>query len=508
MLTLRKYQTNTAAWLQQQRKRARLVGRPFRICLEAPTGSGKRIMMINDLREPRRQLVLCHRTILFNQAIEELKAWNIPHGVIGPGYKPNLIAPVQIGMTQTILKRAARLNLHDFDDVHVDELHAQRGPKYRELLGRLWQEGANLIGWSATPANLEGVVDDVVRVVSVPELIKQGYLRPPRVFDCGHYNEKQLEKLRRDAYGEYLAGDVDQLVKPQLVIGNVLQHYKRLTNGSPFFLFAHSVKASIWWAQTLTGKGVPTAHIDGDDVWMGGKFYKSDSEARKAVFDKMKIGELVGASNRFVLREGVDCPFVGHVVLTAPVGSRVSFVQMCGRARAEGQEYYIVQDHSGSCSNHPPLDDVEPWDWQAAPGLFEKTYIAKMRADTQPEPIVCPKCMGQRFVGDTCPFCGFKYAKRCRFVLQADGNLRLVEGKRYKPQNVTRKPDDQKVWERLYFGAAKNKPNRTFEQIRAYYAYSNDWRWLPRDLPLMPVAEGDWFLGVGSVPMSRLRKAS
>lgn len=509
MLHLRRYQANTAAWLKQRRRKARILGRPFRICLDAPTGSGKRIIAVNELREPTRQLVLTHRTILLTQAIKELTAWNIHHGVIAPGYKVNLTAPIQVGMTQTILKRLDRLQLPDFDDVHIDELHAQRGPKYRELFDRLYDGGANLIGYSATPANLEGVVDEVVRIVTVPELIKQGYLRPPRVFSCGQPDLKKLEKLRRDAYGEYIAGDVDKLVKPQIIFGSVVQHYKRLTNGSAFFLFAHSVKASIWWAQMMMGKGIPTAHIDGDDVWVDGKFYKSDSVCRQAVFGRTKPGgDLKGISNRFVLREGVDCPWIGHVILTAPVGSRVAFNQQCGRARAEGQEYYIVQDHSGSCLSHPPLDSVEPWDWRAPPGLAEKQYVAEMRADIIPEPIVCPKCMGQRMTGAVCPYCGYRYAKHARFVQQVDGTLRLIEGKSWKPQKVTRSPDDTDVWKRLYFGAVKNKQTRTFEQIRAYYAYSNNWRWLPRDLPLMPVAEGDWFLPVGRVPMSRLRLAS
>lgn len=506
MLALRKYQSNTVGWLQQQRKRASIMGRPFRVCLEAPTGSGKRIMMIDDLRHPRRQLVLCHRTILLNQAIAELTSWRTPHGVIGPGYKPNLLAPIQIGMTQTILRRAGRMKLHDFDDVHIDELHAQRGPKYRDLIDRLWQGGANIIGWSATPSNLGGVVDDVVRIVSVPDLIKQGYMRPPRVFSCGQPDLKKLEKLRRDAYGEFVSGDVEKLVQPQLIFGSVFQNYNRLTNGSAFFLFAHGVKPSIWWAQSLTAKGLPTAHIDGDDVWVGGKFYKSDSDARKAVFERTKPGgDLKGISNRFVLREGVDCPWIGHVILTAPVGSRTSFVQMCGRARADGQAYYIVQDHSGSCLSHPPLDSVEPWDWQSPPGLAEKTHIAKMRSETIPEPIVCPKCMGQRMMGAVCPFCGFQYAKRCRFVQQVDGTLRLVEGKLFPQQRITRRPDDTEVWKRLYFGTIKHG-NRTAEQARAYFAFSNNWRWLPRDLPLMPKAEADWFVPLRSVPRDRLYK--
>lgn len=501
----RNYQEQQAKYLRNRRRS----NKKFRLCFEAPTGSGKRIMMVSDLREPRRQLVLTHRTILKNQASRELTEWNIPHGIIAPGHKANLTAPVQVGMTQTILSRWGKLGLPAFDDVHVDELHAQRGAQYRALLDALHAAGANIIGWSATPSNLLGVVDEVVKIVTVPELIRQGYARPPRVFSCGQPDLKKLEKLRRDAYGEYVAGDVSKLVQPEIIFGGVIANYKRLTNGSAFFLSAHSVKASIWWAQMMTGKGIPTAHIDGSDVWVDGKFYKSDTAARDSVFQRTKPGgDLKGISNRFVLREGVDCPWIGHVITTAPIGSRVSWVQTCGRARAEGQEYYIVQDHSGSASNHPRLDSVEPWDWMASPGMSEKIHIAQMKSDTIPEPLICPKCMGQRYTGDTCPYCGFKYAKHCRFVQQVDGTLRLVEGKAFKPQRVERRPDDAKVWERIFHGNRKNKPNRTLEQIRAGYAYMNNWRWLPRDLPLMPKNEAGWFMACGSIPISDLRTSA
>jgi len=253
-------------------------------------------------------------------------------------------------------------------------------------------------------------------------------------------------------------------------------------------------------------KGVPTAHIDGDDIWVDGKFYKSDSVKRAEVFERVESGNLRGMSNRFVLREGVDLPCVGHAILTAPVGSRTSLVQMCGRVLRpfENREYAIIQDHAGATIPHPALDTDEPWDWQTDPGLLAKVRVSNLRNDTIPEPIICPKCMGQRYVGDTCPYCGFRYPKRARYVYQTDGTLRLLEGKTFQAFRVTHRPDDAAVWERLYFGAKKHKPSRTPEQIRAYFAYQNNWRWLPRNVPLMPKSEHAWFLPVGQTPMNEL----
>jgi superfamily II DNA or RNA helicase len=390
--------------------------------------------------------------------------------------------------------------------VLVDELHCQRGEKYREILDAYHKAGAHIVGFTATPSNLFGVVDDVYRVGSVPELIKQGFLCQPRVFSCGAFTARQLDQLRRDGNGEYLPADIEKLVKPKIIFGKVIQNLRRLNpDGRPFVLFAHSVKSSIGWAQSMTHTGIATAHIDGDVVWVDGKFYKSDSAKRNEVFDRVKSGDLRGLSNRFVLREGVDLPCIGHAILTCPVGSRTSFVQMCGRVLRpfENREYAIIQDHAGSVIEHPALDSGEDWDWQADPGLLARIRRGELKEDRIPEPIVCPECMGVRQIGDTCPYCGFRYPKRARYVIQLTGDLQLMEGKTFRAPRVTPRPDDATVWENLYFGAVKNGA-RTAEQVRAYFAYTNNWRWLPRNLPLMPRNQSDWFRPLKDVPRKAL----
>lgn len=479
----------------------------YRLCYESPTGSGKTFIMAELLRDPCRQVVQSPSRVLLDQISKVLTAHGVGHGFRAANRPANPRAAIQLCMAQTEIKRLQREGIaKNIDRVHIDELHRQRGPAFRNVLKRYTDAGASLIGYSATPCDLTGLVDEVFRVATVPELIQGGYLCPPRVFSCGQPDLKALDKLRRDSNGEYLAGDVNKLVQPQVIFGRVLENYRKLSpDGRPFILYAHSVKASLWWAQMLTAKGIPMAHIDGEDVWVDGKIYKSDTAKRDECFERITAGDLQGLSNRFVLREGVDLPAIGHVINTCPVGARKTWVQMCGRALRPypNREYSIIQDHSGSADDHPPLDSAYPWDWRLAPGLAEKIYQSKMRNNTEPEPITCPKCCGLRNAGDTCPYCGFQYKTHSRYVIQSDGTLRLVEGRKFIARETTARPGDDAIWKRMYWRTVKNG-NRTAEQAYAYFAYSNNWRWLPRTLPLMPANEGDWFIPLKDVPKANL----
>lgn len=486
----------------------------IRVALQAPTGAGKTRIMAALLRDPCPQLVLTHRRVLLDQLSEVLTKCGVPHGFRAAGREPNEKAYIQLAMVQTEHARsfrAQRVPMHNAERVHVDEIHVQKARSAQEILRAYNRRGASTIGYTATPIGLGSVVDDVIVVATVPQLVERGYLCPPKVFSCGQPDREALARLRRDASGEYLASDVNRIMRPPLIFGDVWKNYMRLNpDGRPFILYAHSVKASRWWAASLSAKGVPTAHISGEDIWVDGRSHESTEEKRRECFDRIEAGELRGLSNRFVLREGVDLPILGHAILTCPIGSRASLVQSCGRVlRPYGdREYAIIQDHSGSFIDHPALDSAAPWDWRKAPGIAERIHLAAMRDEEIPEPIVCPECKFTRYTGDTCPNCGHRYHKYARYVYQVNGDLRLMHGRSHRPRPVVRRATDEQEWLKTFHANRRYKPKRTFEQIYTYFAYKNRWRWLPRDLKYMPRDAASWFLPCGSVPLSDLRQES
>lgn len=527
----RQYQTDAVKkvhdWLYQGQ---------FRRCLYSPTGSGKTVIKARILQLPFRQVAYYHRTILLEQTSKFLTRNGIAHGFRAAGYPSNPDAPIQLAMIQTEVARIGKLlrkakdklieekateqqiraelqrvedaAIFQADIAHIDELHCQGGATYRNIFRAYWRSGCSLLGYTATPGSLGDIVNDVHIVATVPQLVEQGYLCRPVMFSCGQPDPELLDKLKRDSSGEYSPKDVAKIVKPPAIIGKVVENYKRLNpDGRPFVLFAHSVKSSIWWAQHLTHRGIPTAHIDGDDVYVDGQFFQSDSAKRKEIFDRIVSGELKGVSNRFVLREGVDCAAIGHAILTAPIGSRRSYVQACGRVLRPypGREYAIIQDHSGTCVRHPRLDSAYQWDWRAKSGLAERQFIGKLKADEEPEQIMCPQCNCMRNAGPVCPFCGFRYAKHSSYVIQSNGELRLVEGRNFSNPLPRPKPGDDKIWTRIYWKTVKNS-KRTAEQAYHYYAFQNGWRSLSRALPLMPKYASDWYIPLKDVPGDRLIK--
>lgn len=508
MITPRPYQRNTVAHVRVRES----IKRDVRMCLQSPTGTGKTIDMALLLTDPIPQIVLTPRRILLDQTARVLDAYKIPYGFRAAGRQPN-DAAIQLAMIQTEYERSfktARSELHPCQRVHVDEIHGVKGSIGQAVMTRYHKMGASIIGYTATPVDLGGVVDECHCSITVEKAIEQGYLCAPKVFAVEQPCSKALAGLKRDARGEYLAKDVAKVTKVEHIKGRVIEHYKRLSpDGRAFILFAHSVKASIFWAQYMTGRGIPTAHIDGDNIWVDGKFFKSDTKKRAEVFERTEAGNIKGLSNRYVLREGVDLPCIGHAILTCPVGSRMSFVQMCGRVLRPyaDREYAIIQDHSGTVVSHPALDSREPWDWTAPAGMSEKLYLANMRDDTTPEPFICPQCNMMRYYGDTCPHCGFMYKKHARYVEQRDGTLELVEGRCFRPRKTSHQTGDEKKWERAYWAAKKNSPHRTFEQVYTYIAVQNHFRYLRRDLPLMPKDNFNWFMPVGEVERRELIEA-
>ncbi len=498
--------------------REKLIYTPHNLCVQSPTGSGKSKMMSDLLLDPEPQIVLTHRRVLLDQLSRVLTRAGIPHGMRASGHGTNFDAPVQLAMLQTEFNRAHKTDkwpLHKCTRVHADELHAMKAMQAQAVLGKYNELGAATIGWSATPNTIDHLVDEVVIAATVRELINDGYLVQPIVYGPDMPDAELLEKVSRQKNGEFSPSGLAKIWPLKVVFGQIIEHFNILNPpGVPAVLFAPGVKQSLWFAKQFAQIGIPAAHIDGDNCWVDGKQYESDSKARQSIFERVAANDIRVVCNRFVLREGWDCPAVGHAILACPYGSRSAFAQSVGRVLRPfpGRSHAIIQDHAGNWLRHPAIDSSEPWDISTPERILAMERIAKMRDGTaddpadpsDPEPIRCPKCTAIRAVGAECPVCGFAYEKRIRLVLQLNGQLKQVSGPAYKQRIVKPKPDDHKEWERVYFGAKKHKPHRTFEQLYAYYAVNNNWRWLPRDLPLMPRKHRDWFYPVGDIEISDL----
>jgi superfamily II DNA or RNA helicase len=361
---------------------------PVRVCCCSPTGSGKSVMEADMLLDDKPQLLLTHRRFLLDQLSAELSAHGVKHGVIARGVRASWHEPIQLGMIQTFYKRAfesKKLLLPEAARVHIDEIHTVSAMMAQRIATAYRARGASLIGWTATPYELSHLCDHQIVSATVPELIARGYLVPPIVYGPDMPGAEELETVNRQANGEYSPSQVERVWNSKAIFGRVLASYHRLNpEQKPAMGFAQSVPASAWFAQRFSACGVKSAHIDGDDVWVDGKLYESDTAARTAVFDRTRPdGDIKCLWNFFVLREGFNAPWISHIIFATIVGARHNWVQMGGRGLRpfEGKTHCTYSDHGGNWLRHEPLDSAKPWDMRTRAVTLAKLRIAHMRAD-------------------------------------------------------------------------------------------------------------------------------
>jgi hypothetical protein len=488
------------------------------ICVTGPTGSGKTRTMSEVLRfctqHGLKGILYTHRRLLLEQTSRRLESDGIKYGVRASGYEPSPHEDIQIASIQTddsrVLKRD-KWSLHPANVVLIDEAHTHRAETICEIVGRYRESGAIVIGFTATPMGIGHIYDELIFSGNIKALIRQKIL-----VQAEHYgpDEPDLSKITRTATGEYSENDIVKTIMNATIFGRVLDNWHILNpEGAPSVLFAPGVRESIWFAEELTENGVPTAHIDGNDIWINGHTYKSTQDMRDEVFSMLRSGEIKIVSNRFVLREGWDAPFVRHLIFATIFGSLSSYVQAGGRGmRADNDPWTIerygpktcvtIQDHGGGWHSHGSLNQNRNWELDLTDYIAAGMREDALREKKEPEPIVCPRCFAIRLSGDTCHSCGHRHEKRSRMVVQVDGTLKAIEGDIYRPRRKYERQDLEDKWRQYYHRAFRC--GHTFNQAKSLFAMENYWAWPPDNLPLMPMNFKDSFKPVCEVPKARL----
>jgi len=215
--------------------------------------------------------------------------------------------------------------------------------------------------------------------------------------------------------------------------------------------------------------------------------------------------------NRFVLREGIDWPHIHHGIFATIFGSLTSYLQAGGRLlRAHpSMENVVVQDHGGNWWRHGSLNSDQQWDLEFDDRIVSGMRENRLRQKQDQEPIVCPKCHACRLSGPKCWDCGYQHATKSRVVLQRDGSLREMNGDIFRKRRLLEPTESaKKEWcGRIHAIQRSKKPtvqSMTFAQAEVSFARDHDWKYPPRDFPMMPVNEADWFRPVKEVQNMRV----
>ena len=506
-----------------------------RICVTTPTGGGKSWTMGELLRHwgsyGWRGVLYTNRRLLIDQTIRNLDRSGIPHGIRAAGFPEQLDAPIQISSLPTEGERTlkqAKWTVHGAGSPEciavVDEAHLNKGEVAREVMKRHHQYGHVVIGFTATPAGLDGLYEELIVAGTTSELRKCGALVPARVFGPDepdfHAFKKKAKASKDDPDAEVVDGEVfdsPTVVKAMggraAIFGRVWEWFLKLNpQKRPTILFAPGVPESLWFAEEFTKRGVPAAHIDGSQVWFDGERMPSNAETRADIFARSNDGTCPVICNRFVLREGIDCPWLAHGILATVFGSADSYLQSVGRLlRAHpGLSHVTIQDHGGNWWRHGSPNADREWTLDFTPGMIAAERKDNLREGAVPEPARCRRC-GQivqaRLPGEltiTCP-CGnvMDLARRSRPVSGTDGVLYELRGNIFRRRARTVQANTIKAWTRCYFRAKNSKRGMTFLQAEALFFQENR-HWPPRTLHYFPKEPHDMYRLVSKVPPENL----
>jgi|ERR1700683_3280721 len=518
-----------------------------RILVTSPTGGGKTLMMELlarlFLERGGKGILYSNRRYMVDQLSNSLHAAGLYHGVRAAGADDEREMAFQISSIQTEHSRVTKnktWELHAADLVLVDEAHIQTGNSARELLRAHHEAGATLVGLTATPLGLSAMYDELIIAGTMSELRSCGALVP-----CVHFgaDEPDLKAFKKAQDGRDPTNtEQKKAIMTPTIFGRVWEWYEKLNQQrKPCILFGPGVDESLWFAERFLSKGVKSAHIDGADVWIGGTWYKSDQAARDAVRDGSRSGDVKVVCNRYVLREGVDWPWIEHVILAFVAGSLQTYLQTVGRGLracpSTGKKELIVQDHGGAWWRHGSINVDRQWELELteeiayglrAERLRKTTWCGRCKkfyATKEPncqvcgaylvpvrhEPFRCPQCGRVWMSGTTCQAanggCGFELGNRriSRPVVTTEGELREMTGDIFKPRRISKSPHGAAAWKSMYFRSRTEKGARTFRAAMALFASENNYAYPDPQWPFMPVEDMDYFKLVGDVPRERLR---
>jgi DNA repair protein RadD len=342
-------------------------------------------------------------------AFEQEGIWNI--GVLqGRHFRTNPNAPVQIASVQTLVRR----DIPSADIVIVDECHLQF-EKISKWIASPECSAVPFVGLSATPwsRGLGKSYDDLLRPVSIQELIAEGYLSPFRIFAPP---APDLTGVRTVA-GEFHEADLSDACNTTEIVADVVRTWLEKGENRQTLCYGVDRKHARHLQERFIEAGVRAEYIDCDTALF----------EREEIFNRFRSGETKLICNVATLDTGIDLD-ARCIIDARPTKSRIRFVQtiLRGLRPAEGKDHLIVLDHAG---NHQRLGLVTDIHFDALDDGESNRNLDKGRSDREPIIKLCPEC--RRVLppqARECPACEFKIYAATE-VVERDGELSTPEEK-------------------------------------------------------------------------------
>lgn len=282
--------------------------RGSRVCLYSPTGSGKTKMAGELLRWVESQglggVFYVNRKLLIQQTVDRFMDLGLDVGIraadFDDQFDPN--RPIQVASADTEASRVykkGKWTLHDVGKgglIVVDEAHIQKSKVMKNLLYYYREQGARILLLTATPVEMGEWADELVVGGKLSEWRACGALVPVYPFSI---SQPDMRKVKRNVTGEYVLDDRKRRVFMQHIVGEVIENWERLNDGSPTMMYAPGVPESRWLVQQFSDRGHRFAHVDATTCVVDGVERKLTTELWEAILQEVRSGELKGISSRF-----------------------------------------------------------------------------------------------------------------------------------------------------------------------------------------------------------------
>ena len=413
MIQLRPYQLNLIEIVRQAFRDGHR-----RVCSVAPTGAGKTVCFsyISQAASAKgnRVIILTHRAEILDQISKALTVQGCEHGIIQAGKQMNFIHKVQVASVQSLSRRLDLVPVPDL--IVADEFHHFSAKSFVKVLNH-WNK-ARLLGVTATPERLDGkglneIADVMVLGPTVAWLIDQGFLSKPIYYAP---ERKQDLKGIRKKMGDFAKDELEKAVDKPTIIGDAVDHYKRICPGEQAIAFCVSIQHSEHICAAFQAAGFDAESIDGS----------MDRSKRSGIMERFRGGATRILTSVDLIGEGVDVPAVTAAMLLRPTMSLGLHLQQIGRALrlAPGKQNAIILDHAGNIDRHGLAETEREWSLAGVDKKTRKSESTGIRT--------CKKCYAM-FKGPRCLQCDTAPEVENRELEEGEGELKqLTEDEKHR----------------------------------------------------------------------------
>ena len=397
----------------------------------APCASGKTVMQAliaeEEMKRGNPTAILTPRFELFNQThsmTSEVCGWdNI--ALLRAGDEWQRWKPIHIVSWPTLTSRVKRSNawFPDVRTVLVDECHLSLAPRILEALQYLAPK-AFIHGYTATPARQTGkglgsFYTEIKHVISVRQLIKDGYLCPLEYWGG---EVPDLDGLRIRA-GDYETGKLSG--RCVTLVGDVVDNWIRLASDRRTLVFGVDIAHAEALCHRFRELGFSAECIHNHKT----------HEQRADIVERFRSGIVQILTNVTIASYGFDCPEIECVVAARPTKSIVLWIQALGRGARifEGKTECMIIDHAGNTDRLGRMTDLFRWKLDTKSKAVKNWSRMKESGDGETKQYECQNCKYIFEKSRVCPHCGWELPYAKRDVKSTDEDLVLLSERRTQP---------------------------------------------------------------------------